>query len=251
MSWTSWNRNLWFLPDSLLWFLALKCHVCLVIKLGLINESINGGHWIEPHHRGSKCSAADPCPFSRVTVISFSVCNSSPNLLPNTPSQSKSNVNLCIWHEIFHYVCGHWWQRAELNAGLEGWIRPVHTIIRTICKLSNKCNLYQICAGTHVGGDRQQSSGVFYWRRSTFTICKYIASRAWNDNCFCVSRLLSPPHRLLGMRIGSGPVARSAFPWYQGGRNAGLQSHLRQLAMSVANVSFGRCKESARSCHLQ
>ena len=47
LSWTSWNRKLWFLPESLLWFLPLKFQVCLASKVGLTNEYIHCGHWME------------------------------------------------------------------------------------------------------------------------------------------------------------------------------------------------------------
>ena len=41
------KRKLWFLPDFLLWFLALKFYVCLARKLGLTNKSIHCGNWIK------------------------------------------------------------------------------------------------------------------------------------------------------------------------------------------------------------
>ena len=47
MSWTSWNRKLWF-P---VWFCfdswLSNFHVCLASKLGLTDEFIYCGHWIE------------------------------------------------------------------------------------------------------------------------------------------------------------------------------------------------------------
>ena len=116
MSWTSWNRKLWFLPDSLLWFLALKFHVCLARKLVVtvtnISESIHSG----PLDWGSKSNAAE----SLLILVHFEwnrdfiSCLQLKSQFTSKHTFTERN-HLCIWHEIFQFVVGHWWQRAERN----------------------------------------------------------------------------------------------------------------------------------------
>ena len=95
---------------------------------------------------------------------------------------------------------------------LEGWIRPVDA-----CKICIFCSLFQICAGIQVRDGRQQLSCVFDWRQFDVVLLVKYAKKLLVERempspfPFRGSRLFSPVHRSICMRMGSGPVARSAF----------------------------------------